>query len=784
MTDKALFRDGKRKIDYVFIYSTKIIGTESENKVTKYINNIEKNGLQTEREQGAVLKEYTCVKIHAPEKVLKEFAEVFKIDLTKDNPYYKNQKTHFKFVSNILTTPNENHFVFKRAPETLSGKKPETYTDAERIYIVYRILSAVQFGPSPDDKGFQLLIQENFIIDAYPLHDSSYEWTEEGPLSDRQLLARYWANLRCFYCYQPLNLIERYYGAEVGFYFAWIGFYTQTLIVASFTSLVCFIIGLILYEYDTNYIKDEVCNSNQLICPVCPSEEWCSFNSIKFHCTMMKIAYVLENPVTLVYSIFMSFWGIIFMVLWKRKEAMLRMRWNVSEVPRERSVRAAFIQAAKIQRVSSITGETEYYFSFAQKTISHIVSVFVFLIMFLAYTLGVVIIMQYRLNVLYYGNRSTNSMYRENLELFESVTSSFLTYLIMTFFNSIRNTLSRKLTEWENPRTQNELEARYFMKVIILTFGNIFFPIIYLAYFKGKFFSHPGDITQWTLLGLFKVDVCPLSGCLVNLSMQLFIIMGINNLQRLFWEILIPYIRVYIRRRAPKDPNISISRWEEDYALVKPEKHFLYNEYIEMVLQYAFMTFFVVALPIAPILAFLNNILEIRFDGMKLLKKSRRIIPKYNSGIETWNTVMLVITILGCISNPLLIAYSSNLVPRYLYRRHYGNLTGYVNSTLSEFSVKDFPRNMAKSNREIVDTCHYQGHRYPPTHPQKYELTLDFWHQIAIQSVVFIVLENVCLLFSLLLKNVIPPLPRKVEIKMQYEQELLRKSRLKNKLVK
>nr|XP_023016297.1 anoctamin-6-like [Leptinotarsa decemlineata] len=715
MTDKALFRDGKRKIDYVFIYSTKIIGTEGENKVTKYINNIEKNGLQTEREQGAVLKEYTCVKIHAPEKVLKEFAEVFKIDLTKDNPYYKNQKAHFKFVSNILTTPNENHFVFKRAPETLSGKKPETYTDAERIYIVYRILSAVQFGPSPDDKGFQLLIQENFIIDAYPLHDSSYEWTEEGPLSDRQLLARYWANLRCFYCYQPLNLIERYYGAEVGFYFAWIGFYTQTLIVASFTSLVCFIIGLILYEYDTNYIKDEVCNSNQLICPVCPSEEWCSFNSIKFHCTMMKIAYVLENPVTLVYSIFMSFWGIIFMVLWKRKEAMLRMRWNVSEVPRERSVRAAFIQAAKIQRVSSITGETEYYFSFAQKTISHIVSVFVFLIMFLAYTLGVVIIMQYRLNVLYYGNRSTNSMYRENLELFESVTSSFLTYLIMTFFNSIRNTLSRKLTEWENPRTQNELEARYFMKVIILTFGNIFFPIIYLAYFKGKFFSHPGDITQWTLLGLFKVDVCPLSGCLVNLSMQLFTIMGINNLQRLFWEILIP-----------------------------------------LVLQYAFMTFFVVALPIAPILAFLNNILEIRFDGMKLLKKSRRIIPKYNSGIETWNTVMLVITILGCISNVCFIL---------------------------EFSVKDFPRNMAKSNREIVDTCHYQGHRYPPTHPQKYELTLDFWHQIAIQSVVFIVLENVCLLFSLLLKNVIPPLPRKVEIKMQYEQELLRKSRLKNKLV-
>jgi len=58
-------------------------------------------------------------------------------------------------------------------------------------------------------------------------------------------------------------------------------------------------------------------------------------------------------------------------------------------------------------------------------------------------------------------------------------------------------------------------------------------------------------------------------------------------------------------------------QYVRDFKLVEWGNQGLFYEYLEMVIQYGFITIFVCAFPLAPLLAFLNNILEMRLDAKK-----------------------------------------------------------------------------------------------------------------------------------------------------------------------
>ena len=51
----------------------------------------------------------------------------------------------------------------------------------------------------------------------------------------------------------------------------------------------------------------------------------------------------------------------------------------------------------------------------------------------------------------------------------------------------------------------------------------------------------------------------------------------------------------------------------------------LFQEYLEMVLQFGFITIFVAAFPLAPLFALLNNWVEIRLDAQKFVRDTRLV---------------------------------------------------------------------------------------------------------------------------------------------------------------
>lgn len=118
-------------------------------------------------------------------------------------------------------------------------------------------------------------------------------------------------------------------------------------------------------------------------------------------------------------------------------------------------------------------------------------------------------------------------------------------------------------------------------------------------------------------------------------------------------------------------------------------------------IQFSFTTIFVAAFPLAPLLALINNIIEIRLDAIKMVTLERRMVPKKTNDIGegwcgkslsrhydsvwsylpftwlvassgVWTDILEAIGVLAVIANGLVIGVSSDFIPRLVYRYRYG----------------------------------------------------------------------------------------------------------------
>lgn len=141
-------------------------------------------------------------------------------------------------------------------------QQPCFFSAAVRSRIVQFILDRKRFTTEEADDyafGIDRLISDEVYIAAYPLHDVrimltscphnsnqfSAQFCLQGevhiPGSMRHLLYKEWAAVSKWYRYQPLDYIKEYFGVKIGLYFAWLGFYTYMLLLASIVGVACFI---------------------------------------------------------------------------------------------------------------------------------------------------------------------------------------------------------------------------------------------------------------------------------------------------------------------------------------------------------------------------------------------------------------------------------------------------------------------------------------------------------------------------------------------------------------
>ena len=59
-------------------------------------------------------------------------------------------------------------------------------------------------------------------------------------------------------------------------------------------------------------------------------------------------------------------------------------------------------------------------------------------------------------------------------------------------------------------------------------------------------------------------------------------------------------------------PGYTEPQYVQDFMLAPTSNSLLFDEYLEIVIQFGFITIFVAAFPLAPLFALINNVLEIR----------------------------------------------------------------------------------------------------------------------------------------------------------------------------
>ncbi|KDO33293.1 hypothetical protein SPRG_02102 [Saprolegnia parasitica CBS 223.65] len=86
----------------------------------------------------------------------------------------------------------------------------------------------------------------------------------------------------------------------------------------------------------------------------------------------------------------------------------------------------------------------------------------------------------------------------------------------------------------------------------------------------------------------------------------------------------------------------------------------VFGDYNEMIIQFGYITLFVISFPLAPFLALLNNYFEIRIDAFKLAKESRRPDPKGAEDIGTWMTILEILGVISVMTNVAAAIFTSH----------------------------------------------------------------------------------------------------------------------------
>uniref|UniRef100_A0A914DUI3 Anoctamin n=1 Tax=Acrobeloides nanus TaxID=290746 RepID=A0A914DUI3_9BILA len=548
------------------------------------------------------------------------------------------------------------------------------------------------------------------------------------------------------------------------------------------------------------------------MCPIC--DLYCDFTHLNSSCTYSKITYVFDNWATIFFAGLMSIWATLFLEGWKRYHAEIAYKWNVFDLESEKEImRPEFQFRVKKKRKNPVTQETEPYVPFFEKCMRFIgsgVSVFFFVSLVVALAIGII---AYRIIIRSIINDSDHGSDSKWLQwkviILTSITAASINLVFILIMNYFYNWLAYKLTDWECPRTQREFDNSYTLKVFAFQFVNYYSSLFYIAFFKGRFLGVPGigDLHEVTIKGQ-RLEQCDPAGCMVELVIQLFIIMvgkqffnafmeiGLPICWSIFrqWKLKLPETRKQQRERLRQErldtirsqPH-GVAQYEHDYALNPVYEQFLFDEYLEMVIQFGFVTLFVAAFPLAPFFALINNIFEIRLDAYKFIVTTQRPMPAQAKGIGIWMKILGIMSNFAVLCNAFVIAFTSDFIPKLYYMYSRGTILGYVDYSLSYYDSRNLT--FHRPYMSNITVCRYRDYRKPPCSIQdvlgvmhlkdcdnSHDYSYDFWVILAYRLGFVLLFEHVVLFVKAIFANIIPDVPTKIVLQLQREKYLARQA--------
>lgn len=401
---------------------------------------------------------------------------------------------------------------------------------------------------------------------------------------------------------QPLLDIRDYFGEKIAYYFAWLEFYTKMLIFPAAGGIAVFALN-----------------------------------------SALALTHDQQGALLIVFGGAVAVWSTCFIELWKRKQCVLNLWWGMSNLHAEVEPRPQF--HGKL-RYSPVNDRVESW-HISMGTLAFRCSV-------TWVVCGISVLLT--LSSTIFCLRLKYTLVVEKQVPFGTAIAGGINAGQIAMFNEIYRMLARKMTSWENHRSQMEYENNLIVKTFLFRFFNNYFAFFYIAFIKAHAES----------------TGCINNDCMAELGKYVATIFIIQLVVGNAIELVGPWMKYKVRMHKEKlilgggtqfSSKID-SRYEkpEMEAKYEPyEEKEAFDDYAEMVIQFGVVTLFVVAFPLAPVLALANNVLELHVDAFKLVDHRRRPSPHKANSIGTWAYFVNLISKISVMTNVATIIFTSDV---------------------------------------------------------------------------------------------------------------------------
>ncbi|XP_068459931.1 anoctamin-10 [Clinocottus analis] len=399
---------------------------------------------------------------------------------------------------------------------------------------------------------------------------------------------------------QPLDSVNGYFGSSVAFYFSFLDFYTWSLLPLAILGL-----SITYFSGEVQKEMDESVSGS----PVTSDED--SGVAVSGH---------------MVQAVLSMLWSTVVMEMWKRRSSSLSYRWGTMHLAeRFAEPRPGFHGDLG---VNPVTGRMEPLFPGWQRDLRMaLVSVPA-----VGLFLGLVVL---GMMCFYWGEAQVQQLHAD----WDSLLSQTLLYvpsvLHIAYTNvlgTVYRTVARSLTEYENHREESAFENHLTAKVLVFTFFNCFAVLFHIAFFKQ--------------------DV-PL------LRKRLASLLIVTQLLNQVTEVVIPFlvdrfISAPHRTESEDDPQEDKFRNQSTLPVFPG----LFAEYIELLVQFGYLSLFSCVFPLTAVLLLLNNLTEIRTDAYKICKLFRKPFSPPAANMRVWQIAFEILSFVSVVSNCWLLLLS------------------------------------------------------------------------------------------------------------------------------
>eukprot|EP00842_Homolaphlyctis_polyrhiza_P001662 jgi/Hompol1/2497/HPOL_005618-RA len=244
------------------------------------------------------------------------------------------------------------------------------------------------------------------------------------------------------------------------------------------------------------------------------------------------------------------------------------------------------------------------------------------------------------------------------------------------FVDPMYSYIARKLNDFENYRTLSEHEDNLIIKGFILSFINNFAIVFHLAVVKALISISSTvngtpvlDFNRWDDSCRVLSTKFGITNCIYDLIIQVAFMFVLRQFMTQAIDILWP---LYSSRSKEilsltfdlddldDDDHMNIPQYVRDSKLAQYSLSDLTDDYSSKVIQFAYMAMFSAAFPLAPVLAYYNNLLEMRVDCWKHLAFYQRAFAYRDSSVGRWTEIMGMIVSVGVVTNALIVAFTSS----------------------------------------------------------------------------------------------------------------------------